>query len=688
MDRARCPLAPPLVCLLVCGLAGGAAWAQDDVSDDEGDELGPELVVEEERPHGGVDEMSTSASVTVLAVDERLPASADVSTVVDSASGATVQRLGGLGDWSGVSIRGSTLRQVQVCLDGIPLNPDGSGAVNLSELPLWAFEAVEVYRGNAPPELAGAPVGGVVNLRTGDGRSGSGGSVAVGSYGTSRLTALTAQSGAVGAAPVDGLVVAEAFGTRGDYVHFNDNGTEYNLIDDSLAPRQNNDKRQVSAHARLRVGPERFRFTLLEAFLTRDEGLAGHANSPTSVVSLSTRRSLTAAQLEVRAGVVQGTARLWGKVRDESLDDRAGEIGTGVQHTHDRFRSLGALGQLRFAWGGHTVPAATVAVRQDRFVSGDLLQDTEGPARERWSMTPAVSADVRLWRDRLTVSPVLQGLWLDSRALPSTPTDTLLAATPRLGVLVRPIESVALKGNVGRYVRAPDLTELYGDRGALIGNPTLSPERGTQWDIGLRAERPDSAHIFASIEVGHFWNAVDDLIVMVQNSQRTSVPINLDRAWIQGVEAAATLRAPWVESQSNLTHTRSADLSSRPQFANNQLPRIPTWQLYQRTALVWGDRLRLGHEYTFTDGNYWDRTNWYLAPPRSLHGAFVRVQPGAGWPSVELTAQNLLDRVVEAVPRNPLDPSDGALVVQPITDFVGYPLPGRTLLLSVRWSPS
>ena len=46
---------------------------------------------------------------------------------------------------------------------------------------------------------------------------------------------------------------------------------------------------------------------------------------------------------------------------------------------------------------------------------------------------------------------------------------------------------------------------------------------------------------------------------------------------------------------------------------------------------------------------------------------------------------NLTDRIVEVVPRNPLDPSDDARVIQPTTDFVGYPLPGRTVLVTLRW---
>jgi hypothetical protein len=47
---------------------------------------------------------------------------------------------------------------------------------------------------------------------------------------------------------------------------------------------------------------------------------------------------------------------------------------------------------------------------------------------------------------------------------------------------------------------------------------------------------------------------------------------------------------------------------------------------------------------------------------------------------------NLTDRFVQVVPRDSLNPDDDAVVVDPITDFVGYPLPGRTVLATLRWT--
>jgi hypothetical protein len=54
--------------------------------------------------------------------------------------------------------------------------------------------------------------------------------------------------------------------------------------------------------------------------------------------------------------------------------------------------------------------------------------------------------------------------------------------------------------------------------------------------------------------------------------------------------------------------------------------------------------------------------------------------------AVELDARNLLDTLAARVPRDPLV-DDGVWVRTAVVDFTGYPLPGRTLTLTVRLEP-
>ena len=649
------------------------------------------IVVEDERLRE-TDALETSANVTVLEVDETVSAATDVAGLVESATGTTVVRLGGLGDWSGVSIRGATHKQVQVHLDGVPLNPDGASTVNLAELPLGAFQRVEVWRGNAPPEFGALPIGGVVNLVTGD-PEGSEVHGTAGSFGTWKLgTLATAEL----AESVDALVIADTFRTRGDFDYFADNGTVYDTWDDAHKTRQNNQTGQASLHARVRWDSPIGEVSVVESWLAREEGVPGHINAEGARTSLDTRRSLTAASLEHAGNGWQIAGRGWFALRNELWSDPAGEVGTGSQLSATRIASSGLLASARYGARPWVVPGLTVSARVDHHATEDRLAGVTSESSRRLHLDGAAHADFVLWGERLTISPVLAGLWLDNRALGEVPfehtpvapegRDTQLEATPRIGVLLRPHPQLALKANAGRYVRPPDFTELFGDRGGVIGNSDLVPESGLHWDVGGRVEH-GGEQLGVALDLGHFWVWSKDRIVFIQNSQRTSVPINLGEAWVQGVEAALSVEALGVvDSRSAVTRNLSVNMVRTRAYVNNQLPRIPTWELSQTTSLHWEERVRLGHTWSYTAGNYWDATNWHLSPPRNLHSAFLRLRPTPAWPELEASVLNVFDTTVEVVPRNVLDDTDTARIVSPITDFVGYPLPGRTLLFSLRWA--
>ena len=69
-----------------------------------------------------------------------------------------------------------------------------------------------------------------------------------------------------------------------------------------------------------------------------------------------------------------------------------------------------------------------------------------------------------------------------------------------------------------------------------------------------------------------------------------------------------------------------------------------------------------------------------------FHGGTKHALPKPTWPLIELSVTNIANQIAEVVPSNPLD-SASDRVLQPITDFAGYPLPGRTFTLSLRWHP-
>jgi len=670
--------------------------AQEDPTSSRRGEAVPvaEEVLVEARVPEIPDPADRSGSVTVLELDEHLPAGSDVAEVLGRAAGVATQRLGGLGDWSGVSIRGSSLRQVQVYLDGVPLNPDGSSAVNLAELPLTAFQYLEVYRSNPPLRFTGAPMGGVLNLVTGiggDSRTDLG--ILSGSFGAFRANLFHTRPISREGSNADVLLVAEGLATRGDFTYFDDSGTVYNLLDDHKRQRSNNDKAQINVHGRWRKRVEKSTITVLDAFLAREEGLPGHINNRADDARLQTTRNLTAVQLD-REGTLGVTGRIWSQVRDERLDDPAGEIGVGgAQRERNRFGTLGVMTHLRRTFGARTLVEGVVETRREVLNRRDLLEDLQAPTRVRYGGLVGLGGTHWLKGPRLSVNGLLQSQWLDNRALGDSLASrgpaggdraTILAFTPRAGLLFRPGSRGVFKANVGRSFRPPDLTELFGDRGTTLGNADLRPERGWQADVGGMLGFPTGREGRTNLELATFWNQTRDLIVFVQNAQQILIPINLGTTQVKGLEAAVSGQWHPLRGQASLTRNLSTNLSSDPAYSGKQIPLLPNWLGHVLLVVAPRENVELGYTFDYADGNFWDATNWYRSAPRAIHGLFARAGTGEEGLSIELRILNLTDHIVEVTPRDPLNPTAGRRV-QALTDFNGYPLPGRTAMLSLSW---
>ena len=179
-----------------------------DRKDDEKNESNnpPEIVVEDEK----------------LPVDinntESIPipnGTQDVSLILSRTAGVVRQNMGAIGDFSAVRVRGSSFRQVEIFVDGIALNPEGSSVVNMADIPADAFSQLDVYKASRPNELQSSAMGGVVNLIP---KKGNGMNVTYsgGSFGTHRIQ----QRIMLDAESVKLLSFSSFFTSQGDFLYF------------------------------------------------------------------------------------------------------------------------------------------------------------------------------------------------------------------------------------------------------------------------------------------------------------------------------------------------------------------------------------------------------------------------------------------------------------------------------------
>jgi iron complex outermembrane receptor protein len=654
--------------------------------------------------------------VTAPPVRESQPAPADVTgfaTVIDTraapagvsslsdalsvAPGVQVRRFGGLGQFSTVSVRGFSPGQVQVYLDGVPLSRADDEVVNLSDLPLDALERVEVYRGVTPLAFAQSGPGGVVNLvpRRPGAEPLTAASVSGGSFVTRKVNA--ARSAASG--PWEYLAFGQYLGSRNDFLFENDQGTTANPSDDRLERRRNADFNQGGFTGRVGWRPDGpLTLSLVSDSFGKEQGVPGRGSVQSLDASRRVVRQLAQlnAQLTPRGGLpLVATASAFLVYQGERFRSSADDPVFGAQDVTTR--TLGGGGQVlvRGTLGRHHVPglllaAAHEALAQDFAVPPSQAREAgEAPTRTRLRGTMAAEDEVLLWGDRISLVPAVRvEVYRDDfpadpllePALQSGGTTVQVPVSPRFGARAEVWPGVTLLGNVARYQRVPNLQELFGQGGVIVGNPDLQPETSRNWDLGLRLTLPARGPVSGAVfEYGHFDNQVDDLIVLLPVGVSSFKPFNIPSARLRGNEVA--LRATlWrrLGLVANLTH-QSTDITGGV-HDGNQVPGLPALESSVRLDLWWSrDRpLPVGRagsvlwpgraffETTVVADNYLDSANTQLVPSRALFnvGLVVAPPPLRGL-ALGVEVRNLTDDLTR--------------------DLLDFPLPGRAVFATVSW---
>lgn len=632
------------------------AVAQDD-----------EVVVE-------VVEEAPPAGTTALDPDALARPTDGVEDVLATAAGVQIRRLGGLGAFAGVSLRGTGFRQTLVRLDGVPLNPDGVEAVDLAQWPLAGLGSIHLVRGVPPATVGAAPIGGVVDLRTDDTPSWLTAGLAAGSFGTVRADL----GGALpwgGPVPGDLLATVDVLGTQGTFSYVDDGGTVYVEDDDTVETRANADRRQGSVMTRVRVGDASARGTWLVRLASREEGLPGPIGLPQRAARLATERALIALQGEGAVGAGHLVGRAWWRGRSERLVDPEGELGGVPEGRRDAYDAVGAT--LEGAGSLHPIVAlrGSADVRREGFVryADEAVERTQG----RWGLGAAVDLPLR-------VGDVFEAVpGVAARGLVPDDGEIVGAVLPTLVVRGRPDRRVELWASGGGAFRPPDLTELYGDRGALRGNPDLRPERAWKAEVGLRTAIGDDARFDGEIVGYGVW--ATDAIGWLQNTQRTLVAVNFGSTRTLGGElAVGTSWRDHLGLRVSASLLNAVQTTDDPTRSGRPVPFVASRRLWSRVWGAPGLGFELGMDVDHTGAVPVDPQGVTVQPERTLLGAWVGwTDPQGRW-TLSVDLRNLLDARTGPVDRDPLG-ADDTVVAAPITDFVGYPLPGRTVVVAVRF---
>ncbi|HEU4386111.1 MAG TPA: TonB-dependent receptor [Anaeromyxobacteraceae bacterium] len=600
----------------------------------------PEVVVPLSRLEAAQD---ATASATVVEAGRFEGEAKGVAELVATAPGVAVRDYGGLGKLATVSIRGSSADAVTVMLDGLVLNTAFGGGVDLSTIPRSWIDRIEVVRGAEGAHYGAGALGGVVNVIT---RPAAAGAWSASTTGGSFLTGSAAGDAAAGGDRWAVMGAAAVEGSGGGFPYLF-SGTPTFPANAQVSERENNASLLagglLKAWSRLGDG----RLDLLA------QASGGHRQVPPPPyaippggssdwqrdgrVALLSRYAVSLAPgLSLSAGVSGRFDRL-----DVSLASLAGEV-------RQRDAQGRASSEVRWLHGAGTL-AAGGSIGAER-----LAADGIGDPRVRWELAAWASEELSLDAGRLRIAPAVR---LD-RVGPYPGVSGKLGSTLRLG------GPLSVRASAGRSFRPPSFGELYLQQGLLEPNPSLRPEEAWSADAAVQAQ---GALGLAS--AGAFVTLYRDLIVYEPGSFQRLKPFNDGKALVRGLElevASAPLRSLLgLAVEVSYTLLASETLRGAEDELGRDLPHRPRHRLYGRLAI--GDAPAGAHlECTYVGLQYQDARN--LQPiPAALSfnaGGFVRI---ASRPEVRLSLElkNLLDDLS-------------------LKNGFGYPLPGRTVLVSVR----
>lgn len=634
-----------------------------------------EVSVQGERTAEHVRREPTVAS-TVIRGEALEQAGATSMDVLERIPGVQITRTGARSDLATASIRGATSAQTPIYVAGIAINDDVSGTADLSSVPLWLMDRVEVFRGNAPAEADRLGIGGAVFFeprlpRANEAAAGA----AVGSYGYRGVWAL----GGVRGDRSSALVGVRRESAENDYPYVDDQGTRFNTADDVEKRRVNADYRSydVWALGRHELASGARVLTLLNAY-DREQGVTGLSVIPAEHARARVRRllgglsslvpcdrDLDACQLELTTSALISRTRLL---------DPAGELSSDSAHTDSDGERVAE--QMRITKRLTPWLRSGVTLRQ----SFDRLAIAQGRGESvrarRSTSRAAVNATASL-NDEVGVHLLGALECHGTEASGSGSTCGVFEPMGRVGAEIALTPELSLLGNVGRYVRVPTLGELFGVSALVRGNSDLVTESGTTIDLGARlATRARNAqHFRAYLDGFGFWREVRDLISYRRSSFSAITPYNVGQARIYGAELAAGAEA-FDALILEATGTVLQPLNTTPdrQETNDVLPFRSRLVASGRAELYWKPEGSSPKAPRLAVATRLSRRSSRFADPAGLI-----VIPSQTTTDFEISA-HLLERslALRCALQNAFDVRT--------FDTVGLPLPGRTFYASLDLS--
>jgi iron complex outermembrane receptor protein len=609
---------------------------------------------------------------TVIAGDRLNRPGQSSADLLRSVPGVQVARSGSTSDVATASLRGATSAQTPIYLSGVLLNDDLGGFADLSTVPLWMIERVEVYRGNAPEHAERLGIGGAILLhprlpRNDELRAATG----IGSFGERSA----AVSGVVASERSAALVGVQRSRAQNDYAYLDDQGTVYDTADDRIVRRQNADYDAIDfwALSRHRIGRDASVRSVFNVF-QREQGINGFSVSKAEYARTAHRRLLSGVtwtlpysrqrkhgyQVTTQFSSADATTR---DPRSEIsslltplLDVSARKLGQSAVVTIYALDALRVRPSVHFSWEQTSL----------RRVQSESLDAS------RLTLRPTLSADHEAGRLSVHTLAALECHGTSSRRTDASNSRTSRAeicesANPvgRLGVAYAFLPEFESFLVAGRYVRVPTLGEQFGTSAVVRGNRDLLPESSIGLDVGVRSSIAGSK-VSGAAELLGFARETNELIGFQRGSLGIVRPFNVHRSRTLGAEFALEAEAfSHLELHASVTLLDARNTTRLVTIHNDWLPyRAPFVsavgaEVFAALDEIGIQRVSLAADHFYRAARFGDLAGLVVLP--SEHSLDVNL--GVCFSRGSLRALATL--------RNATN--------EPALDLLGAPLPGRSI---------
>lgn len=403
--------------------------------------------------------------VTLIAGDViRASGITTVADVLREIPGISVVRGGSFGAVTSVFLRGGESDYVQVLVDGVQMNQPG-GSFDFSSLTTENIERIEIVRGPSSALHGSDAVSGVIQIitRSGDGPTQVGAHFRGGSFG--RFDSSFDVTGGTRSASW-GVSLAR-YRTDGllDFNNQNENTVFSGKASIELDPRT---RATVSA----RLGDRQYNFPtdFTGAVVDQNQFTYGDENSFSVAMDRQVGNAFALHVLATSYSVNSGT--------DDRLDAPADTLGSFGFQSLDAYRrnSLDLRGSVELSQGAALT--AGVELEEQRVRSFNESQSQWGDSNGRSSNSRGNRAGYLHLSGKLGTASANGGVRVEDNERYGDFT------TWQLGLSVPAGASTRIRALMGKAIKEPSFFETYA-QGFAIGNPDLSPETSTSWEVGI-----------------------------------------------------------------------------------------------------------------------------------------------------------------------------------------------------------